>query len=343
MTTATGSVGVSKLQLALLIGAPIVIGAGFLLYKSSKTTSSDSKKPRLEDIKGKSISIDGKEPENKINKKKTELEDEKLTPLREATLYKDEGNSCYKSGKYDEAIKFYQKAIDKCPIENRTDMAIFYQNRSAAYEMLKKWNQVIADCSKSLEYNNRYTKAYFRRAKAYEQTKDLLKCLDDITATCILEHFQNQNTIMYADRILKQTGTNDAIKGLENRTPILPSVTFIATYFRSFVMDPLDLTEQTDEVDVKGGYLKAKWSFSKGHFDDIVPYCTEEIESSESESEFKSEARLLRATFYLLSGRFIEAKVDLDALISNGEFVFFFLSILLLLKFSSSDLLIYCN
>lgn len=337
MSTAAGSIGITKLQLALLIGTPIVIGAGFYLYNSTRTTSPDDKKTKLENLKGKSISIDGKEPDSYFDKKKAEVETEKLTPLKQAVMYKDEGNSCFKNGKYDEAIKFYEKAIEKCPEENRVDMAIFYQNRSAAYEMLKRWNQVIADCSKSLEYNNKYTKAYFRRAKAHEQTKDLLKCLDDITATCILEQFQNQNSIMYADRILKQTGTDDALKGLETRTPILPSGCFIKTYFRSFVMDPLNLSERPDKSDVRGGFLKAKLAFSEGRFEEVIPYCTEEIETSESESEFKSEALLLRATFYLLSGRFIEAKVDLDALISNSEF----LSLILLFLFTIFCILLY--
>lgn len=331
MSAATGSIGITKLQLALLIGTPIVIGAGLYLYKSSRTISPDEKRTKLESLKDKSmISIDGKEPESSSFKKKTEVDPEKLTPLKQAVLYKDEGNACFKNGKYDEAIKFYEKAIQKCPEESKTDMAIFYQNRSAAYEMLKQWNQVISDCTKSLEYNNRYTKAYFRRAKAHEQTKDLLKCLDDITATCILEQFQNQNSIMYADRILKQTGTDDALKGLETRTPILPSGSFIKTYFRSFVMDPLNLTEKPDKSEVNGGYLKAKLAFCEGRYDEIIAYCTEEIETSESESECKAEALLLRATFYLLSGRFVEAKVDLDTLITNSKF----LSLLSLFTFS---------
>lgn len=324
MSTAVGSIGITKLQLALIIGTPIAIGAGYYLYKSTRTTAPDDKKTRLENLKGKSISIDGKETES-FSEKKSGVETEKLTPLKQALLFKDEGNACFKSGKYDEAIKFYEKAIEKCPEENKTDMAIFYQNRSAAYEMLKKWSQVIADCTRSLEYNNKYTKAYFRRAKAHEQMKDLLKCLDDITATCILEQFQNQNSIMYADRVLKQTGTNDALKGLETRTPVLPSGCFIKTYFRSFIMDPLNMMEKSEKGDLNGGYLKAKLAFNEGNFEEIIPYCTEEIESSESESEYKSEALLLRSTFYLLSGRFIEAKVDLDALISNCEFIFLIL------------------
>jgi len=38
--------------------------------------------------------------------------------------------------KYNEAIAEYNKAINICPKENVDDLAIFYQNRAAAYERL---------------------------------------------------------------------------------------------------------------------------------------------------------------------------------------------------------------
>lgn len=58
----------------------------------------------------------------------------------------------------------------------------------------------------ALELNPRYTKALQRRAKAFEQTGDLAQCLEDITAVCILEAFQNQSSIVQADRVLKALG-----------------------------------------------------------------------------------------------------------------------------------------
>ena len=46
---------------------------------------------------------------------------------------------------------------------------------------------MIQDCSEALKYNSKYIKALHRRAKAYEVTKQLESCLEDITAVCILE------------------------------------------------------------------------------------------------------------------------------------------------------------
>lgn len=49
-------------------------------------------------------------------------------------------------------------------------------------------------------------KALQRRAKACELTKDLQQSLEDVTAACILEGFQNQATLLTADRVLKELG-----------------------------------------------------------------------------------------------------------------------------------------
>lgn len=42
--------------------------------------------------------------------------------------------------------------------------------------------------------------------KAYEVTKQLESSLEDITAVCILEAFQNPSSLQMADRILKELG-----------------------------------------------------------------------------------------------------------------------------------------
>lgn len=326
-----GSISLTRWQLALLIGTPVAIGLGVYIYRKSveekkpigDNDAADRKKGLSVKDKQQTLSIDGTSEDKELERKKknAELESEKLSPLKEATMYKNEGNVCYRNGKYDEAISFYDKAIDKCPIENRTDLAIFYQNRAASYEMLKKWNHVKEDCSRSLEFNPQYAKAYYRRAKAHEATNDLMECLDDVTATCILEMFQNNSTIMYADRILKQTGREDTERGLKEHIPVLPSKNFIQTYLRSFVADPLvsiTIPDAKEGVELKG-FARAKKALDEVKYEDVISACTEEIETSESESQYKSEALLLRGTFYLLSGGFNAAQQDFDAVINNAD------------------------
>ncbi|KAH8352657.1 hypothetical protein KR084_005569 [Drosophila pseudotakahashii] len=326
MTLNIGSVKLTKWQLALILGTPLAIGLGTYAVKrwtaAPKEADGEKKRPKAK-IEKQAISLDGTAPDQELERKKKAAElGEKLSPLKEANNYKTEGNNCYRNGKYDEAIIFYDKAIDKCPKEHRTDMAIFYQNRAASYEMLKKWSKVKEDCSASLEFNPRYAKAYYRRARAHEATKDMNECLDDVTATCILEMFQNNQTIMFADRVLKETGRVDAEKGMRNRVPVVPSACFVNTYMRSFIADPLQtltLPAASESDAPPRGFLRAHRAFLEEKYEDIIPACTEEIESSEAEAQYKVEALLMRGTFHLLCGSYIESQQDFDAVLANAD------------------------
>lgn len=206
----TGSTGslLPKWQMAILLGAPIALGLGYLYYRNQTTSKlteepddGNKQKKKLSDSKDKSISIDG---DDKLPKDKVEAK--KKTPLEEAIAFKNDGNVRFKNGKYNEAIECYNKAIETCPTTHPYDLSTFYQNRAAAYEQLKKWTAVKQDCTSALELNSRYIKALYRRAKAAENMNDLVGSLEDITATCILEGFQNSASLVFADRVLKELG-----------------------------------------------------------------------------------------------------------------------------------------
>lgn len=245
-STAGGASPFPKWQLAVALGATTAIGLGYWYYLRSQ--SQKSKKGLLQSGNS-TLSLD----------ESGEVKDGDLdeSPLERAQKYKNEGNSLFKKGKYDEAINMYNKAIDSCPEEFRTDLATFYQNRAAAYENLKKWSSVIADCTKALEYNEKYEKALYRRAKAEETIKDWENCLDDITAVCLLQSFQNQNALLMADRVLKELGRQHADEAMKTRKPKLPSSQFIKSYFLSFSEDPvykklLEVGEPIGEGNVTG-------------------------------------------------------------------------------------------
>ncbi|XP_055539127.1 mitochondrial import receptor subunit TOM70 [Wyeomyia smithii] len=310
----TGSTGSTfpKWQLAILIGAPVALGIGYLYWKkSTEAEEPDDKltKKKLGEIKEKTISLDGESSHDTVAKRKT------LTPLEEAQKHKNEGNVHFREAKYDQAIKEYDLAIEKCPASEINDLSTFYQNRAAAYEHLQKWNSVIDDCIKALECNPKYLKALKRRAKAYEQLKELAKSLEDITAACILEGFQNKHTLVLADRVLKELGQQHAKEALKDKHDVQPSKFFVKNYFASFADDPV--RKMVIVSSEPKGFVKAKQLLDQGEYEGIVAACTEEIESSEAESEHKVEAILLRATFYLLTARYAEATVDLDTVIGT--------------------------
>ncbi|OWK00537.1 TOMM70 [Cervus elaphus hippelaphus] len=250
--------------------------------------------------------------------------------LDRAQAAKNKGNKYFKAGKYEQAIQCYTEAISLCPTEKNVDLSTFYQNRAAAFEQLQKWKEVAQDCTKAVELNPKYVKALFRRAKAHEKLDNKKECLEDVTAVCILEGFQNQQSMLLADKVLKLLGKEKAKEKYKNREPLMPSPQFIKSYFSSFTDDiisqPMLKGEKSDEdkdkegeaLEVKenSGYLKAKQYMEEENYDKIISECSKEIDA---QGKYMAEALLLRATFYLLIGNANAAKPDLDQVISLQE------------------------
>ncbi|XP_078416215.1 mitochondrial import receptor subunit TOM70 [Cetorhinus maximus] len=312
--------GLSRWQLALAIGGPILLGAGAVYLWNKRTVSKRSERKAPEGSSSPVPKEDGGRGEN---------ETDGLSLLDRAQAAKNKGNKYFKAGKFEQAIQCYTEAIGLCPLNQKQDLSTFYQNRAAAFEQLQKWNEVAQDCSKAVELNPKYVKALYRRAKAYEKLDNKKECLEDVTAVCILEGFQNQQSMLLADRVLKLLGKEKAKEKYKNREPLMPSPQFIKSYFNSFTDDiisqPLLKGEKPDEdkdkegeaADIRGtersGYQKAKQYMEEENYDKIISECTKEIETK---GKYVAEALLLRATFYLLIGNATAAQPDLDMVVS---------------------------
>ncbi|XP_071760852.1 mitochondrial import receptor subunit TOM70 [Centroberyx gerrardi] len=319
--------GLPRWQLALLIGTPIVLGVGAVyLWNRSRTKERGGKgNGERKTPEGSASPVQGQDGAARASR-----EQENMSPLDRAQAAKNKGNKYFKAGKYEQAIQCYTEAIALCPTEQKADLSTFYQNRAAAYEQQMKWVEVVQDCSQAVELNPRYVKALFRRAKALERLDNKKECLEDVTAVCILEAFQNQQSMLLADKVLKLLGKEKAKEKYKNREPLMPSPQFIKSYFSSFTDDiisqPLQKGEKKDEdkdkegeaaeVTESSGYLKAKQYMEEENYDKIVSECTKEIESG---GRYTAEALLLRATFYLLIGNATAAQPDLDRVINMQD------------------------
>ncbi|XP_058801674.1 mitochondrial import receptor subunit TOM70-like [Phymastichus coffea] len=315
-STSGASSSLPKWQLALVVGAPVALGLGYMYYKNSINKPEEKPGKGRKSAKGndeKQISIDGDFPAKTGNA--TTIE----TPLDKAKKYKTEGNGFFNQGKYDEAIAQYNLAIESCPKENTEELATYYQNRAAAYEKLKKFNAVRADCTKALELKPIYVKAMIRRARAMESCNELETALEDITAACILESFSNQNTLYIADKVLKQLGKQHAQEHMASKKAIMPSKYFISTYFLAFHNDPLLAKMQRVEEQNDSSFKQALLALKQQDYDNVIPFCTEELNSlaPDDNSLHKIEVVLLRGTFYLLLGQHENAANDLSAVINS--------------------------
>ncbi|RUS76852.1 hypothetical protein EGW08_015385 [Elysia chlorotica] len=100
------------------------------------------------------------EPENMNVETDAEMINEQSEELAEAK--KEQGNVFYKEKKYTEALAFYSEAINICP-----ECAAYYGNRAAAYIMLQKYKDGLADAQYALQLDTGFVKGYLREGKCH--------------------------------------------------------------------------------------------------------------------------------------------------------------------------------
>jgi tetratricopeptide (TPR) repeat protein len=76
------------------------------------------------------------------------------------------GNNAYDKGTYQAAVDIYTTALSIDP-EHSMYNAPLYGNRAAALLKLDKNKEALSDCSKAIEADPKYLKAYLRRAKIW--------------------------------------------------------------------------------------------------------------------------------------------------------------------------------
>ena len=102
---------------------------------------------------------------------------------------KEEGNSCFRTKDYDNAISMYSRAIVLCPTddEHKETLAVFYGNRAAAYFSVDEYECVVDDCSSALNLKPSYPKVLMRRSQAYEKLNRAEDALADAKKTMELD------------------------------------------------------------------------------------------------------------------------------------------------------------
>lgn len=199
---------------ALLIGVPVLVGAScyYLYFSGAKKTKSNDKEAK-----------------------------KLVSPLDQVMQLKQTGNQNFARKNYEVAIDQYTKAIElskEIPI-NQDDLSIFHQNRAACNEALANYDLVVEDCGRAIELRKNYTKAYLRRARAHEQLGDYDRAMVDSFSVNLLEKFQNQNSMILNESIVKTSSQAKAKAAMERHEPSWPSNSTIRSYFSAFTQDPI--------------------------------------------------------------------------------------------------------
>ncbi|KAH7103497.1 hypothetical protein BKA62DRAFT_636572 [Auriculariales sp. MPI-PUGE-AT-0066] len=197
---------------------------------------------------------------------------------------------------------------------------MYYSNRSACYLYFQppRNDLVIKDCDSALQLDKTYVKPLARRANAHEAVGNLQEALDDFTAAVILDRFQTQSNNAALDRVLKALATKTASDTIKNRTPRLPSSTFITAFFASFRPQKRpalpaaptagDLTFQ-EALDALEAFDYVK-TFS------LVGDALDNAAAAISDNKARAYALNLRGTFQFLMGDAKSAKVSFEASIA---------------------------
>ncbi|XP_044754924.1 tetratricopeptide repeat protein 1 [Coccinella septempunctata] len=140
---------------------------------SDEETSSDDEEEKPGELNDNIDEEQLKESEKQLNEE--EIEERKL----KSTELKRQGNEEYKNEKYLESIVTYTEALKICPTKYNSERSILYGNRAASKINVGRKKSAIEDCTKSIELNDRYLRAYLRRAKLYEEEDKLDESLED--------------------------------------------------------------------------------------------------------------------------------------------------------------------
>ena len=94
-----------------------------------------------------------------------------LRMVQKLDRMKEEGNTHFKSGRYQQALDVYTSALEVDPGNKGTNSKIL-NNRAMSYSKLRKWQPAIQDCDKAIALDPSYTKARKTRAKALGEGGD---------------------------------------------------------------------------------------------------------------------------------------------------------------------------
>ncbi|KAL3889632.1 hypothetical protein ACJMK2_001968 [Sinanodonta woodiana] len=123
--------------------------------------------------------------------------------MEDAVGLKEEGNTFFKDGKYEEALSSYIKAMEVSDLKD-AEKAILYKNMAQCHLKQKSYEEAIKAASKALELFSNDPKALYRRCQAYEQLGQIEEAYKDAAA------------------MLKADPKNTAVKSvIERLTPII--------------------------------------------------------------------------------------------------------------------------
>lgn len=86
--------------------------------------------------------------------------------IKEIDERKASGDTYFKAADYPAAIEAWGQCINLCKT-NRPFSSKLHLNRATAHMKVKNYDLAVKDCNTAIYYNEKYIKAYLRRAESY--------------------------------------------------------------------------------------------------------------------------------------------------------------------------------
>lgn len=282
-----------------------------MMYKKKPEQNSNDTKKKT-DSSG--LKTESKKTELNGSKKDPKIDD--MSPLEKAVAIKNLGNEFFQNGNFMDAVKCYTNAIQQCPKDDKQELPKFFQNRAAAYENLKLFDDVVQDCTYALEIDPNYAKALTRRAKALESLEKYQEAFEDYTALCILNKFSGPS-MAAADKVVKKIGERMGAEIFKTRPSIPISQHFVNNFYIGLNND---VVFKNDEFYVKvqqsssSAMLDAIEAFRAGEYERCIEHASKEIDQS---GEFRLEACNLRGSLYMLKCEHTKAVEDFNQILDS--------------------------
>lgn len=94
---------------------------------------------------------------------------------------KEAGNEAFKASNYDEAFKLYTEALEVDPLNTFTNAKLYF-NRCLVNTRRQNLDAALGDCTKAIELDENYLKAFLRRAKIYQDMEMFEESVRDYEA-----------------------------------------------------------------------------------------------------------------------------------------------------------------
>ncbi|KAF6036840.1 DNAJC7 [Bugula neritina] len=125
---------------------------------------------------------------------------------------KEEGNTAFKAGEFQHAHRLYSEALSIDPLNKLTN-AKLYNNRATVNTKLGNLDATVEDCNSAIALDEKYVKAFARRAAAYTSLEKYEEALRDYEAVLKLDPTpQNKQAVSTAKLELKKSQRKDYYK-----------------------------------------------------------------------------------------------------------------------------------